>query len=81
MVVLPKAHRSLQDQQKFTKRHGKIIVSGQLHLSSHSMSGPDVTAEESKPILLITTHLPGILHFVEKRLGKGDSKENQVNGA
>ena len=27
MVVLPKTHRAIQDQQKFTKRHGKLIVS------------------------------------------------------
>lgn len=28
MVVLPKEHRAIQDQQKFTKRHGKIVISG-----------------------------------------------------
>ncbi|EKM54390.1 uncharacterized protein PHACADRAFT_196818 [Phanerochaete carnosa HHB-10118-sp] len=62
MVVLPKEHRAIQDQQKFTKRHGKIVIS-----------------DESKPILLITKHLPSILHFVQKRLGNTESKENQEN--
>ncbi|GJE95460.1 histone deacetylase clr3 [Phanerochaete sordida] len=27
MVVLPKTHRAIQDQQKFTKRHGKLVIS------------------------------------------------------
>lgn len=40
-----------------------------------------MSTDESKPILLITKHLPSILHFVQKRLGKGETKENQVNGA
>lgn len=87
--TVPGIPRDLPDVTTWYFQHSMVVLPSkhraiQDQQTFRKRHGKIIISEEPKPILLITKHLPSIMHFVQRRLGKADGKENadnQVNGA